>query len=76
MGPLFAEFEGDLIKRVDTLALAAPAPRKEAGHPPVHWGLVPLEGSGPSLTVSHNPAWGAVGSSFIAVNPLHLLVCC
>lgn len=38
VGPLFAEFEGDLIKRVDTQAVAAPAPRKEAGHPPVHGG--------------------------------------
>ena len=47
MGPLFAECEGDGIKRVDTLAL--PAPRKEAGNPP--W----VGKSGPPLTVSHNP---------------------
>ena len=71
VGPLFAEFEGNWIKRVDTLALAARAPRKEAGHPPVHWGQAPRVGSGPSLTVSHNPTWCPVGSSFIVVNPLH-----
>lgn len=72
VGPLFAEFEGNWIKRVDTLALATQAPRKEAGHPPVHWGQAPRVGSGPSLTVSHNPTWCPVGSSFIVVNPLHL----
>lgn len=47
MGPIFSEFEGDWIKSVDTLALAAPAPKKEAGHPLVHWGQAPHEGSGP-----------------------------
>ena len=52
MGPIFSEFEGDWIKSVDTLALAAPAPRKEAGHPTCPLGASSPRGVWPLTNLS------------------------